>query len=226
MISIMMPIYNGLEFFEKAYESIKAQTFQDWELIIGINGYPPDSMAYRNMRNYNSDKVKVLDLPQVVGKSQALNEMLQYCQYDWLAILDVDDYWEPTKLEKQIPYLGTYDIVGTLGQYFGTKGDLINIKSGEVSFFELLVANQIINSSSIFRKEDAHWEPKFDGVEDYFMWLRLAMDGKTIYNVPEVLTHHQIYAGSFYNTKLFKLLADWKIPHRNLSMFLISHLKK
>jgi len=43
MISILMPIYNGIEFIEESVSSILNQTYDQWELIIGVNGHPENS---------------------------------------------------------------------------------------------------------------------------------------------------------------------------------------
>ena len=59
------------------------------------------------------EKIKVLDLFQIKGKSNALNEMIKYCKYEYVAILDVDDIWLPEKLEKQAVYMNQYDVIGT-----------------------------------------------------------------------------------------------------------------
>ena len=47
MISILMPIYNGIEFIEESVSSILQQTYANWELIIGINGHPENSSIYQ-----------------------------------------------------------------------------------------------------------------------------------------------------------------------------------
>ncbi len=68
-ITILMPIYNGIEFIEESVESIIKQTYTEWELIIGINGHPPNSEVYKKAKEYESDKIKVYDLIDIKGKS-------------------------------------------------------------------------------------------------------------------------------------------------------------
>ena len=80
MISILMPIYNGIEFIDESVSSIISQTFEDWELIIGVNGHPPMSEVYLIAKQYElkNNKIRVLDLSDIKGKSNALNVMVQY----------------------------------------------------------------------------------------------------------------------------------------------------
>lgn len=52
MISILMPIYNGIEFIEESVLSILNQTYDQWELLIGVNGYPENSDVYKIAKEY------------------------------------------------------------------------------------------------------------------------------------------------------------------------------
>ncbi len=52
MISILIPIYNGIEFIEQSIGSVLTQTYKDWEIIIGINGHEPNSLTYQIANKY------------------------------------------------------------------------------------------------------------------------------------------------------------------------------
>ena len=58
MISILMPIYNGIEFIDESVSSVLRQTYGDWELLIGINGHPPNSDIYIKAKEYEKKVVK------------------------------------------------------------------------------------------------------------------------------------------------------------------------
>ena len=77
MISILMPIYNGIEFIEESVSSILRQNYSQWELLIGINGHPQNSNVYKIAKEYEkkSDKLRVYDFYEIKGKSNTLNEM-------------------------------------------------------------------------------------------------------------------------------------------------------
>ena len=47
MISILIPIYNGIEYINESVSSVLSQTYDKWELLIGINGHPPNSYVYQ-----------------------------------------------------------------------------------------------------------------------------------------------------------------------------------
>ena len=69
MISILMPIYNGVEFIDESVSSILSQTYTDWELLIGINGHPENSEVYQIAKKYESQdkRISVYDFPHLKG---------------------------------------------------------------------------------------------------------------------------------------------------------------
>ena len=199
MISILMPIYNGIEFIEESLSSILSQTYKDWELIIGINGHPPNSKEYITAKKFENDKIHILDLQNVKGKSEALNEMIKFAKYNWIALLDVDDKWLPNKLQIQIEYLDNFDIIGTKCRYFGESDAFPEMPSADISKFNFLQVNPIINSSVLLKRELCWWDKNYDGVEDYDLWLKLWREGKKFYNVDELQVMHRIHKSSAFN---------------------------
>lgn len=204
MISILMPIYNGIEFINESVTSIIMQTFNDWELIIGINGHQPNSEAYERAKYFESidKRIFVYDLYEIKGKSNALNKMVYFCRFDYIALLDVDDIWNYKKLETQITFLIDYDVVGSNCTWFGDIENVIpKIPICDFSDFNFAQVNPIINSSSIIKKDLCYWRSEFDGVEDYDLWIRIKKLNKKFYNCPEVLVMHRIHKQSAFNSK-------------------------
>ena len=201
MISILMPIYNGIEFIDESVNSILKQTYCDWELIIGINGHPPNSDVYTYAKKYQSDNIKVIDLQNVKGKAAALNDMLMYTKYNWICLLDVDDIWLPKKLESQIEYMKDFDVIGTQCKYFGDKTDIPPIPLGDISNFDFKRVNPIINSSCLIKKEYALWDSNVKMCNDYDLWLRLRKKNLKFYNVNKVMVLHRLHSDSAFNAK-------------------------
>ena len=198
-VTILMPIYNGINFLSESIESIKNQTYQDWQLIIGVNGHPKGSDVFHTANKHASNKVKVFDYHTIKGKSNTLNEMIKQCS-DICCLLDVDDKWHPEKLSRQMGAITSYDVVGTRCQYFGDRNDHPHVPTGEIDRNTFMSFNPVINSSSMFHKKDAHWDPT-TSVEDYDMWLRLNKEGKRFFNHSDILTYHRIHNNSYFNTQ-------------------------
>lgn len=213
MISILMPIYNGIEFIEESVTTVLYQTFTNWELIIGINGHSQNSEVYKIAKKYEvkDNRIKVYDLPESIkGKSNALNIMLKLCnqESEWISILDVDDKWLPKKLESQLPFIKEYDVIGTMCKYFGDLNISPSIPIRDISKFNFLSVNPIINSSCLLKKNICFWDNKFNGVEDYDLWLRLWKQGKRFYNVETIQVLHRIHKQSAFNSKGNNLNVD------------------
>jgi glycosyltransferase involved in cell wall biosynthesis len=203
MISILMPIYNGIEFIHESVPSILEQTYDKWELLIGINGHPENSEIYKTAKSFEekSDKIKVIDFYNIKGKSNTLNEMIKYCKYNYVALLDVDDIWHPQKLEVQSVWLNSYDVIGSNCIWFGDRPGIVpSIPQHDFSNFNFSNVNPVINSSVVVRKNLCSWDSKFDGLEDYDLWIRLRLKNKRFYNCPQILVKHRIHNTSAFNS--------------------------
>jgi glycosyltransferase involved in cell wall biosynthesis len=201
MISVLIPIYNGIEFINESVTSVINQTYEKWEIIIAINGHEENSEVFQTAKKYEnlSDKIRVYDFYNITGKSETLNAMLPYCNYDYVAILDVDDIWDHKKLEIQSTVLNMYDVIGSQCIYFGELNDISpEIPLGDISNYDFRTVNPIINSSSIIRKELCKWIE--NGIEDYELWLRLWSSNKKFYNFSEKLVRHRIHKTSAFNS--------------------------
>jgi teichuronic acid biosynthesis glycosyltransferase TuaG len=216
MISILIPVYNGIEFIDESVGSVLNQTYTDWELIIGVNGHPENSEVYQRALQYKDTKIKVLDLHQIKGKSNALNEMVKHCVYEHVAILDVDDIWQEKKLETQLPFISDYDVVGSRCIYFGDhrEGTVPFIPLCNISHHNFFIGNPIINSSAIIRKELCLWNE--NGIEDYDLWLTLRAKNKRFYNCSQILVKHRLHPDSAFNAKgNHNLVSDLQDKHKN-----------
>ena len=202
-----MPIYNGIEFIDESVSSILNQTYDKWELIIGINGHPENSDVYKIAKEYEKKnealgKIRVYDFHTIKGKSNTLNAMIQFCKYDYIALLDVDDMWHPQKLDVQSQYLNYYGVIGSNCVWFGDRPGIVPvIPVGDITNYDFSLVNPIINSSCIIRKELCYWNHNWNGIEDYDLWLRLRKAGKRFFNCKEILVKHRIHNASAFNAK-------------------------
>ena len=200
MISILMPLYNGIEFLQRSARSVVAQTHKEWELLIGLNGLSP-----RKIRKAHWEIIRLWDKRITIcqsvekGKVKTLNYLVKTAKYDRVCLLDVDDYWHHNKLEKQVPLMDNYDVVGTDTQYFGDKTGSPRLFLGKLSSLMFSYQNPIVNSAVMLNKQDANWDEAWEGLDDYNLWIHLLNRGKTFYNIPEVLVNHRIHNSSAYN---------------------------
>jgi glycosyltransferase involved in cell wall biosynthesis len=212
MISILLATYNGSRYIKSSIDSILNQTFSNFELLIGLNGTTDNTKDL--VREYNDDRIRIFDYGDDKGKSKTLNKLLKIAKYDLIALQDDDDIWVNNKLENQIKYIDSYDVIGTYISYIDSFGVYIGepkLASNHNEIIELSFVgnNQVANTSAIFRKDDAMevlgWREDLDGIEDYDFWLKLMRCGKKFINIEEKLVFHRIHNNSNFNTKTYEI---------------------
>lgn len=99
-VSVIIPTRNRPATLRRAINSIQAQTFNNIEIIIVIDG--PDEQTKCELTTLKDNQLKVIALPESVGGSAARNAGVTHASADWIAFLDDDDEWLPNKLEIQM----------------------------------------------------------------------------------------------------------------------------
>jgi len=100
-VAIILPTYNRLPYLRAAVDSVLAQTLSDWELIIADDGSDAETLSYLGELAENS-RVKVLYLVHTGNPGAVRNMAIRASRSDYLAFLDSDDLWLPTKLSAQL----------------------------------------------------------------------------------------------------------------------------
>ena len=226
-VTIIMPIYNGIEFLPISLGSICQQTYKKWSVLIGINGHEPNSDVFKKATliaksltdkyKLSSHQIKIVDLHLTIkGKPAASNKLIQFVKTPWISVLDVDDFWMPNKLEQQEPFMKSFDVIGSLCQYFGDISNIPYIPVGDISNYNFLEVCPIINSSVLMKTSLAKWGEN-EILDDYELWLRLRYKENNIkfFNVSEILVGHRIHKQSAFNNTSAKYLPDLLAKYRN-----------
>ena len=108
LVSIIMPSYNTADFIAESINSVLAQTYTNWELII-VDDCSTDNTDEVVKRFLNDERIKYLKNKQNSGAAISRNRALRLAQGKWIAFLDSDDLWHPCKLELQIKIMKKYD---------------------------------------------------------------------------------------------------------------------
>ncbi len=103
VVSVVMPTFNRLQFLPPAIDSVFAQTFTDWELIVADDGSGAETRAY--LQSLHDPRVKVIWLAHTGKPSVVSNVALRAARGEFVAFLDSDDLWLPKKLEAQLDSL-------------------------------------------------------------------------------------------------------------------------
>lgn len=103
LVSIIMPSYNTARFISETVESVLAQTYTNWELIIVDDCSTDETDAV--VARFQDRRIRYLKNEKNSGAAVSRNYALREAKGRWIAFLDSDDLWTPEKLEKQVRFM-------------------------------------------------------------------------------------------------------------------------
>jgi len=199
-ISVIMPTYNDADFLREAIESIRNQTYQNWELLV-INEYGSDLSTTKILQEYESrDKqIKFIQNREKLGLAESLNKGIHIAQGEYIARMDADDISHPTRFEKQVKLLRENPDIGLCGTYqhhFGQHMNWIHMPAvlPEECKANLLFDCDLCHSTVMFRKKvfldhNLLYDKNYLA-EDFELWSRAVRVVKFT-NIPEVLGEYR-----------------------------------
>lgn len=214
LVSIMMTSYNRADLIALAIESVLAQTYKNWELIILDDASTDNSANVVNDFCIIDPRIIYVPTPQNLGITKNRNRGFSVAKGKYIAVLDSDDVWnDVTKLERQVAFLENepeYVLVGTLITVMDQNGT----KTGEVRYAtddqsirtKMLLRNQFTHSAVLIRREALPSNRPYDETgavsiwEDYDLFLRLGLKGKFA-NLPEFMTAYRWHGGNISKAK-------------------------
>lgn len=116
LVSIIMPSYNTANYISESINSVIAQTYQDWELLI-VDDCSTDNTYQTIYPFLNDQRIKYLKNNNKSGAAVSRNKALKEAKGKWIAFLDSDDLWMPSKLEMQIGFMEKNGYVFTYTDY-------------------------------------------------------------------------------------------------------------
>ncbi len=186
LVSVIVPTFDRLLYLRPAVASVFAQTLVDWELIIADDGSDEHTRAYLSALQ-SEPRVRVIWLPHCGNPAAVRNRALRQARGEYLAFLDSDDEWLPTKLERQIAalrgcpqrrwsYTG-YVIIDARGESCA-PASVARPHRGEI--LDLLLTHQVsiwtpaVVAERRLVAEAGNFDEQLLLFEDYELWIRLA----------------------------------------------------
>ena len=200
-ISIVMAAYNEEQDIGRALESILAQTFNDWELIVIDDGSTDATTDVVRRYAEKDGRIKLVCNETNLELSASLNKGIGLARADLIARADADDINLPERISKQYEYLqahGEIDVLGTGAYLLDESGHRTNAFSYPLTHAELqglpFLKIQFFHPSVMIRKrffETAGlYDPGYPNAEDKEMWLRGLSVGCCYANLPEPLIEY------------------------------------
>ena len=208
-ISILMPVFDTpAAYLAECWESIRAQTFREWELVLVDDGSRAAETIAEIDRIADDPRVVLIRLEENQGIAHALNIGLSRCRGRLVARMDADDKMMPTRLERQFAYLQAQSDVTILGTQLQAidweTANLLPPTEHPEQITDEYIAHQW-NASEIWflnhptvmlrRREvmNLGGYPTTYRAEDLALWLKAVKAGLKIHNLPTVELHYRLH---------------------------------
>jgi len=195
LISIIMPVFNvDPEWLNLAIESIEDQWHTNWELCIA-DDKSSNKETVEYLKNINNPKIKVKFLERNLNISGASNAALEIATGDYIALMDNDDEITPDALYEMVKAINEKgaEFIYSDEDFISTEGGCSNPHFKPDFSPDLLLSHNYITHFTCFKKElldkVGYFNPKFDGSQDYDLFLRLTEKTSKIHHIPKVLYH-------------------------------------
>lgn len=244
--SVLISVYakEKPEFLKKALQSIYNQTLRPNEIVLVKDGILGDELNHiidleRSRYKNTYTQFICIQLSKNMGLGTALQAGLKKCRYDYVLRMDTDDIAVSDRFETQMRYMSAHPHISVVGGYIGefiTENVIIRVKSMPLKDGELYkygkYRNPLNHMTVCFKKKDimavGGYKP-LNGLEDYYLWSRVIVNGYTVANIDKVLVYARLSnfearrGGIKYFFTYLKLrLLQKKIGYLNLFEFIIS----
>ncbi|WP_418883086.1 glycosyltransferase family 2 protein [Waltera sp.] len=217
LVSVIMPAYNAEEYISEAVQSVMAQTYTNWELLI-LDDCSTDGTADKARCFSDLDpRITLYSNPKNIGVALTRNKGMALAKGSWVALLDSDDIWHKDKLEKQLVAAENTgaDIIYCSYSLMDKNGEHLSdfIVPERTSYDDMLRKN-VIGCSTVFMRSPILIHHHFSTEhyhEDYVLWLELLKSGYIAAASTDVLVDYRIVDGSRSNDKLKSARNRWLI---------------
>ena len=221
LVSVIIPAYKVAPFLAETLESVFAQTFSDFEVIL-VNDGSPDTDEMEKVIEPYRDRIVYLQ-QENRGAGAARNTGLRSARGRYVAFLDGDDIWLPDFLSEMVSFIEGYDLVYANALLFGASQVAgltymdTNPSSGEVTAESLLAERcNIITSGVLARREPIIELGMFDETlrnsQDFDMWVRVAKrPGARLSFLTKVLLKQRHRPGSLASDSIKSVEGELKV---------------
>lgn len=228
MVSIIVPLYNAEKFIWETVQSVINQTYKDFELLLVDDCSTDRSLAAAEA--INDSRVRVIRQEQNAGAYAARNRGLSEAKGRYIAFLDADDKWEPTKLEDTLKFMEekSAGFVFTSYEFADEKcvgtGKVVRVP--ETITYKQALSNTTIFTSTVLidREKVADELIKMPNIksEDTATWWQILRAGHTGYGLDKNLVKYRRSAGTLSSNKIEALRRIWNLYRKAAGLSVVS----
>ena len=219
-VSIITPMFNAEPFLVECIESVLAQTYTNWEMVIVDDMSTDGSFSVAESYARRDVRIQVVRQSANIGVGQARNVGLQHASGRYIAFLDSDDMWLPDKLLQQVHFLQTQQVPLTYTAYERVDvhgGHLRTVRvPTQITYTDMLRMNYIACLTMCYDR-NLVGEIVFPrvGHEDYVVWLSLIRRFGVVFGISECLARYRVRDVSLSGNKWKSAQYQWYV-YRNI----------
>jgi teichuronic acid biosynthesis glycosyltransferase TuaG len=231
LVSIIVPVFNAEKYIEATMDSVRDQTYANWELLLvedcGQDGCREIINKY--IKDTDDERIRLICQPANKGAAKARNRALSEASGRYIAYVDADDLWEKNKLEKQLAFMKEknasfsftgYEFADEDGR--GT-GKVVRVPE-KMKYKDALKNTTIFTSTVMFDTEkisrDMLEMPDIKS-EDTALWWKVLREGYTAYGLDENLVRYRRVGKSLSSNKLEAVRRIWNLYRKSEHMGII-----
>ena len=216
LVSIIIPSFNSARFIQECINSVLAQTYDNWELLI-VDDFSSDNSC-ELIEKYNDKRIYLIGLEKNVGAAKARNIAIRKAKGKYIAFLDSDDIWMPTKLEDQIYFMQEKDIAFSFSNYQPMREDgekvFSIIKAPKIMTYSSYLKNTMIGCLTVVidRDKTGNFEmPNIRSSHDMALWLLIMKRGFKAYGLDKNLAKYRLVSTSNTASKWKAAFDVWEV---------------
>jgi glycosyltransferase involved in cell wall biosynthesis len=221
LVSVIIPCYNHGKYLNFAIDSVLAQTYSNFEIILVDDG-SDDPETIILIDSYLNPRIKIIRTKNQ-GVSAARNCGIFQSNGQYILPLDSDNILHPKYIEMTIPFLKDYDVIYTNLEYFGARNEKMLILDFTI---ETQLTFNIVDNTALFKKKFWQKVGGYDetlkiGWEDWDFWLKLVSTGAKFYHLKEDLFMYRYLENS--RNRSFDLnkqsILEFQIIENNINLY-------
>ena len=211
LVSVVMPVHNGARWIAASLQSLFAQTFTDFEIVL-VDDASSDDLS--NVLAACADpRLRVIRFETNVGVSAARNAGIARAKGEYIAFCDADDLSLPERLATQYAYLqANPDVMGCGSAFICFDDQDRECVRHPTTFADIqrsMMRHNCFGLSTLMLRAkalaDERFNPQLRAAEDYDLWLRLMVRGYKLVNLPSVLLRYRLHPQQASQAKSEKL---------------------
>ena len=219
-VSVVTPSYNSSKYIAQTIESVRSQTYQNWEMIIVDDHSSDDTCEIVEKIADEDNRIKLFRQSENKGAGAARTLGMRNAQGRYIAYLDSDDIWMPDKLEKQVRFMQEKDIAFSCTSYEVINDDGVPLNKQvhmlpKVDYVGFLTNNLLQTVGIMVDTEKVDREclvmPDIRRRQDAATWLNILKAGHECYGMDEVLACYRRAENSLSSNKFRAAKGVWHL---------------